>query len=141
MKIRNIFAISSKLQRKYLRLIVLSLLIPTLFVGGCLYYLVFTLVAEEIAIPEFIAFILFPVFKRVNIVLAIGIPAIFLLLYWWGLILSHRMAGPIERLKKELDRVLKGDYSHRISVRKHDELKPFVDDINKILEKLEEKKD
>jgi len=137
--VRNPFIITSKLQRMYLRLIVFSLLIPTLFVGGCLYYLVFTLVAEEIGIPEFIAMSLMPALERVNFFLMIGIPVIFLGIYWWGLVLSHRMAGPIERFKKELDVVLKGNYDKRIKVRKDDALKPFVDDINKLLEKVEGK--
>lgn len=139
MGMRNIFAITSQLQRKYLELIVFSLLVPTVFIGGCLYYLVFSLVAEEIAIPEFIAATLMPVFNRVNTVLAVGVPVIFILIYWWGLILSHRIAGPIERLKREIDRILAGDYRHRIRIRKKDELKPFVEDINRLLDKLEEK--
>jgi len=140
-KVRNILTISSRLQRRYLRLIVFSMLIPTVFVGGCLYYLVFSLVAEEMAIPEFVFQVLLPVFKRVNIFLMIGIPVIFLALYWWGLILSHRLAGPIDRFKKELDQVLKGDYKKRIRVRRNDALKPFADDINRLIEKLEGARD
>ena len=137
MKVRNIFRISSGLQRRYLRLIVFSLLVPTVFVGACLYYLVFTLVAEELAIPEFTLSVLLPALRSVNMILAIGIPIIFFGLYWWGLVLSHRLAGPIERFKKELDEVLAGDYKKRIRVRKNDTLKPLVEDINKLIDKVE----
>jgi len=137
MRMRNIFKVSSGLQRRYLRLIVFSLLVPTIFVGACLYYLVFTLVAEELAIPEFVLSVLMPALQRVNMILAVGIPIIFFGLYWWGLVLSHRMAGPIERFKKELDEVLAGNYKKRIKVRKNDTLKSFVDDINKLLDKVE----
>ncbi|MBL7069071.1 MAG: methyl-accepting chemotaxis protein [Candidatus Omnitrophica bacterium] len=137
MKARNIFTVSSRLQRRYLRLIVFSMLTPTLFVGGCLYYLVFSLIAQEMAIPEFVFQVLLPALKRVNIFLITGIPVIFLALYWWGLVLSHRLAGPIERFNKELDQILEGDYKKRIRVRKNDALRPFVDDINRLLDKLE----
>ena len=78
------------------------------------------------------------VFRRVNVILAIGIPVIFFILYWWGLVLSHRMAGPIERFKRELDQILAGDYKKRIRVRKDDELKGFADDINRLLDRMSE---
>ena len=133
---RKLFLSGSKLQHRYLRLIILSIMLPTFIVGGCLYYLIFSLLAKEIAIPEFIAQILFPVIKRVNLVLLFGLPAAFLILFWTGLVISHRLAGPVERLKKELDGIVAGDYSKRILLRKNDDLKPVADSINKILDKL-----
>lgn len=138
---RNIFLIKSELQRRYLRLIELSLLLPTLLVGGCLYYLVFTLIAEEIAIPEFIAIMLFPALRRINIILVIALPVVFVILWSWGMILSHRLAGPIDRLTKEMAQIAAGDYKRRIKIRKDDELKGIEDNINKILNKIEEKRD
>ncbi len=138
---RNIFRIESKVQRRYLRIIELSLLLPTVVVVGCLYYLVFTLIAEEIAIPEFIALILFPALRRINIILVIGLPVIFLLLFGWGMVLSHRLAGPIDRLNKELAQVAKGDYTKRLKVRREDEVKGIVDNINILIDKIEEGKD
>jgi signal transduction histidine kinase len=137
MKMRNIFSVTSKLQHRYLRLIELSLLLPTLLIGACFYYMVFTLIAEEIAIPEYVALMLFPALKRVNIILLIGVPIVFVLLWCWGLILSHRLAGPVERLTRELDEIVRGDYRKRLQVRKDDELKGVVGNINKLLEKIE----
>lgn len=136
---RNIFRVESKLQLRHLRLIELSLLIPTFLVVACLYYLVFSLLAEEIAIPEFIAITLFPALKRINMILLIGLPIIFVLLFGWGMMLSHRLAGPLDRLNRELDEIVKGDYKRRLNIRKDDELKGLADDINTILDKLEGK--
>jgi len=138
---RNIFSIKSKLQRRYLRLIELSLLVPTLMVVGCLYYLVFSLIAEQIAIPEFIALILFPALERINMILLVGLPLTFIFLFALGMVVSHRLAGPVDRLSKELNEIAKGDYKRRIRVRKDDELKNVADGINGILDKLGERKD
>ncbi len=139
---RNIFRIKSKLQRRYLRLIEASLLIPTIVIGGCFYYLVFFLIADEIAIPEFIAIILYPALERINMVLIIAMPILLALLWGLGMLMSHRMAGPIERLNSELDDIVKsGDYKRRIQVRKDDDLRQFVENIDKILAKLGERKD
>lgn len=131
---------NSATQRKYITLLIASMLIPLIFVGGCLYYLIFNLVAEQLGIPESIAYNLFPVIKKINLILAIGIPPLILLLILWGISLSHRFAGPIERLKKELDSIAKnGDYSKRLIVRKHDDVRPIADAINELLDKIEGK--
>jgi signal transduction histidine kinase len=137
---RNIFRIESKLQHRYLRLLEASLLLPTIIVAGCLYYLVFFLIADEIAIPEFIAVILYPALERINIVLIVAIPLLFAFLWGLGMVMSHRMAGPIDRLTRELDDIVKtGNFKRRIKVRKDDDLRQFVDNIDKLIAKVSEK--
>ncbi len=139
---RNIFCIKSRLQHRFLRLIEASLLLPTIIVGGCLYYLIFFLIADEIAIPEFISVILYPAIERINIILVITLPLVLIFLWLLGIIMSHRMAGPIDRLTRELDDIIKtGNYKRRIQVRKEDEMKPFVDNIDKLLIRISECKD
>ena len=129
-----------RVQLKYLVLLIVSMAIPLLFAVGCLYYLIFTLVAEQLGIPESIAYNLFPVVKKINAMLAIGLPPLFLLLIWWGTVLSHRFAGPLQRIEKELHKVThSGDYSHRIHLRKSDDVKPIADAINKLLDTLSRK--
>lgn len=132
---RKTFIIKSQLQRRYLRLIELSLIVPTFLIGGCFYYLVFTLLAEEIAIPEFVAIMLFPVLKKINIILLIALPIVFILLIGWGIILSHRLTGPIDRLNRELAEIAEGRHKRKIQVRKYDDLRSVVDNINKIIDK------
>lgn len=136
---KKIFA-NKRVQLKYLTLLIVSMIIPLLFSIGCIYYLIFTVMAEQLGIPESIAYNLFPVVKKVNTVLAIGLPPLFLLLIWWGTILSHRFAGPLQRLEKELHKIThSGDYSHRIHLRKSDDVKPLADAINRLLYSLHKK--
>lgn len=136
---KKIFA-NKRVQLKYLVLLIVSMVVPLLFAIGCLYYLIFTLVAEQLGIPESIAYNLFPVVKKINAILTIGLPPLFLLLIWWGTILSHRFAGPLQRLEKELHKIThSGDYSHRIHLRKSDDVKPIADAINKLLDSVHRK--
>lgn len=138
--IRSKFLTGSPIQLKYLYLLMASMVIPLLFVGGCLYYLIFNIMAEQLGIPESIAYNLFPVIKKINMILALGLPPIFLILILWGIIISHRFAGPLERLEKEIDKLSKSDdYSMRIKVRKYDDIKPIEKAINKLLDKVEGK--
>lgn len=120
-------------QAKYLIIVMLSIAIPTLFLAGCLYFLMFSLMAEQFGIPEGVYSMLMPVFYKINIVLLIGLPAVFLTFFWIGLAISHRFAGPIERLEGELDKVLSGDWARTVSVRQSDDLAGVVQRINRIL--------
>jgi signal transduction histidine kinase len=114
--------------------------VPLLFAIGCLYYLIFTVMAEQLGIPESIAYNLFPVVKKINAILAIGLPPLFLLLIWWGTVLSHRIAGPLQRIEKELNKITNNhDFSHRIHLRKSDDVKPIADAINKLLDSIHRK--
>jgi len=136
--IRTKYLTGSHIQIKYLSLLLISMVVPLVLVGYCLYYLIFTLMGEQIGIPEYIAYNLSPVVTKMNAMLLVGVPPLFLLLLLWGIILSHRFAGPLERLEKELKDVLEDEkYKHRIVLRKHDDIKPIADAINKLLDKLE----
>ena len=131
---------NKRVQLKYLVLLVISMAVPLLFAIGCLYYLILTLVAEQLGIPESIAYNLFPVVKKINAVLAVGLPPLFLLLIWWGTVLSHRFAGPLQRIEKELHKITHNhDFTHRIILRKNDDVKPVADAINKLLDSIHKK--
>ena len=138
--LRTRYFTGSHIQVRYLSLLLISMAIPLVLAGCCLYYLIFTLMAEQIGIPEYIASTLFPVVNKINSMLLMGIPPLILLLVAWGVVVSHRFAGPLERLEKEVKSVSKDHhYKHRIILRKNDDIKPIADAINKLLEKLDER--
>ena len=138
---RTRYLTGSHIQIKYLSLLLISMVVPLVLVGCCLYYLIFTLMGEQIGIPEYIAYHLSPVVGKINMMLLVGMPPLFLLLTLWGIVLSHRFAGPLERLEKELHEIAEGKHhKHRIALRKHDDIRPIADAINKLLAKHEEKK-
>ena len=128
--------IKNPLQLKYLTLIMISIIIPLALVGGCLYYLIFQIMAEQLALPEVIAQNLIPVLHKINLFLLIGLPPIVILLFIWGATLTHRMIGPLERLENDLLKISKGDYSVRLKLRKNDDLKPIAEVLNSIIVKL-----
>jgi len=113
------------------------MLIPTIFVGGCLYYLIFSVMAEQIALPDIIARDLLPVIQRINIVLVIGLPVVFVVLLMWAFALSYRFVGPLERLEEDLARIDEGDYSVRLQICKDHDLSPIAEIINDLVHQLE----
>jgi len=137
---RTRYLTGSHIQIKYLALLLISMVVPLVLVGSCLYYVIFTLMGEQIGIPEYIAYNLYPVVNKVNFMLLVGLPPLFLLIAAWGIVLSHRFAGPLERLERELKEISEGKrHKHRITLRKHDDIRPIADAINKLLAKHEER--
>jgi len=117
------------------------MILPTLFVGACLYYLIFTVLAEQIALPDVIARDLLPVIQRINIVLAIGLPVVFVVLLTWAVILSYKFVAPLERLEEDLSRIDEGDYSVRLQVNKDHDLSPIANIINDLVHQLDKGKE
>ena len=113
------------------------MIIPTVFVGGCLYYFIFTVMAEQLALPDIIASHLLPVIYQINFILLIGLPIVFGIMITWAIILSYRFVGPLERLEEDLEKIDEGDYSVRLQIRKDHDLSPIADVINDLVDKIQ----
>jgi signal transduction histidine kinase len=57
--------------------------------------------------------------------------------FWYGVRLSHRIAGPMVQIKRVLEQALKGEYEKRIQLRSNDFLHEIGDELNLLLEKLD----
>lgn len=57
----------------------------------------------------------------------------------YGLLISHRVAGPIPRLKRQLDNMMENQSVEFMTVRQYDYLQSFLKKINKVLLALSEK--
>ena len=135
--------LNRSLQSRYMLILLLSMVLPTVFVGSCLYYLIFSIMAERIAFPDIIARDLVPVIQSINYTLLIGLPFVFIALITWAAVLSFRFVAPLERLEEDIAKIDEGDYSVRIQMKKDHDLAPIASVINDLVHKLEfhERKD
>ncbi len=133
MKTRIPWLVKHPIQAKYLLIVILAMLPPTLLIGFCLYNLVFYLLANQLVFPEAIISNLVPVVNRVNLLLMFLLPAVCLFFLWLAIIMSHRFGGPIERLESDLDRILAGDLDHRIYTRQSDDWRGVANRINSLV--------
>lgn len=122
-------------QAHFMIVVLAAMLVPMFIVGGGLYYIVFRLLAEQIAFPEAIAANLSPVVHQVNVWLLVTLPLFLAGIAWAAVLMTHRFAGPIERLEKELDHVRHERHHGKIKVRHNDVLKGITERINSIIEK------
>ena len=136
---RKTVLLKNPAQAKLLLILLISILVPALFVGGALYSLIFKILSEQRASFESVGYNLYPIIMQTNLNIALGFIPLFLLLLTWGIILTHRLVGPLERLQREIDSMTKsGDFKARIGVRRRDYIKPLVDSINRLLCKFNE---
>lgn len=136
---RRRFVSKNPAQTKFLLILLISILVPAFFVGGALYSLIFKILSEQQTSLESIGYNLYPVIMKTNLGIAFGFVPLFLLLLTWGVILTHRFFGPLERLQREIDSITQsGNFKTRIGVRQHDYVKPLVESINKLLCKISE---
>ena len=133
---RTQYFMKGPLQKRYLIHSVLMMTIPTALVALCLYILIFYLVSEQLAVPQTIINTLQPVLIKVNNIVGIGLPIIFAILFGWAVMISHRFAGPMYRLERDLEKIAQGDHSLRIRFRKKDQLDDLAAKLNEVLDKL-----
>ena len=134
--IRSRWLMKHPIQAKYLLIVLLAMLAPTLLIGFCFYNLVFNLLAEQLVFPEAILGNLAPVIERVNNLLIFALPVVVLVVLFFALFISHRFAGPIERLESDLDQILAGNVHHKIRVRRKDDLGGVAKRINALLQTM-----
>ena len=131
------FFINEPAQIKILGMLLISIIVPVFFVGTYLYLLIFTIINNMPETPGFVAASIDPLLQKTNMtILLSGIP-IFLLILIWGIIFSHRLVGPMKRLQRNLDEMTKkGDSRSRLVVRKNDYIKPLIESVNRLLDKV-----
>jgi methyl-accepting chemotaxis protein len=130
--------IMPEIQFEYFKLIIASLCLPTLVIAGCAFYLV-SFVIVNIPLPPDFSTMIMPALRSVFLILLIGFFFITIFLLTWSLIASHRLAGPIYRLGRELDRIAEGNFSIRIRFRKKDRLQSLAESMNKVLDAFEQR--
>ncbi len=136
MAFRSKWFMRHPIQAKYLLLVLIAMLAPTLLIGYCFYTLLFQLMAKQLVFPEAIYANLVPVMERVNGLLLIALPVLAFVILWFALVISHRFAGPIERIESDLDQIIAGDLKHRIRLRAQDDLKGIADRINVLVKRM-----
>jgi methyl-accepting chemotaxis protein len=112
-----------------------QLLLVALLVGvvaGCVVLYLILNVAEEGPKTERVVIDLLPRFALESlVVLIIVLPAV-------SVFLSHRIAGPIYRVRDSIRRVVRGDLSFRVNLRRLDHFKNLARDFNGLMDYLEE---
>lgn len=77
--------------------------------------------------------------NRIMIYLIAFVIAIFFSLIIWGILITHRIAGPIFIISRYIDSITEGKIPETRPLRKKDELKEFFDKFNRMLSALKDR--
>jgi len=131
---RRLPFVKYSVQADYLKMVLMAMLLPTLISTACIYYIIWQTMAHELAIPELIAQALFPAFKQVNGIILIGLPIVCCIILFFAIRLSHQLAGPLYRIERELDDMVKThNFTKNIHIRPDDQVHSLVSKINRAL--------
>ena len=53
--------------------------------------------------------------------------------FFFGIVISHRMAGPVYRIRKMLDKMAQGDLSEQVRLRKKDDFNALAESLNGLI--------
>ncbi|MBL7196459.1 MAG: hypothetical protein ISS47_00010 [Candidatus Omnitrophica bacterium] len=132
---RNRF-FANKMHQEVFILIFCAALLPALIATISLFYLIFNITAEQLGIPEAIAYNLIPAARRVMTILFIATPLSILAILIFAHRITHRIIGPFDRIVKELAECIDSTEQEHINIRKNDKFRPLVDKINILLDRL-----
>ena len=128
---RKTILVKKKLQYRYMALIFASVLVAFLVVGLDLIWTVSRVVNEHPMIQPLLEdmFNMAPLF----VIKAVMYMVIVLVM---AAVVSHRMAGPIYKFEKSCAAVASGDLTHRVYLRKGDQLVELQDNFNRMMESV-----
>ena len=136
---RTQFIVKKSFQLRYIGLILAVMLFSSLIAGYTIYYNSWVFLGSKLA-NVYPQGMLVQIFKTVNLRLTINLVFVAIMCTGIGIIASHRIAGPLDRMTRFLKSVKEGDYSKRIKLRDKDELIDLANAINELVDKLESEK-
>ncbi len=131
---RKSVLVESKIQFKYMLLVFLAIVLTALTVGISNFYIIKSvnqLFPWSLELQTIISKLNQMMIGQVLVLIVIGVGI--------SMILSHKIAGPIYRFRKSMEIISQGNFSHRISLRKHDEMQDLAQLLNQVAAKFEQK--
>ena len=116
---RRKYFIDPGIQGEYVTIVLIASITAVLITGGTIYFSIWASILDKFSQPNTIAQ-LAPVFVTTNKILLARLLIAFGLLILLSIFASHRIAGPLYRVHKEVEKALGGDLSDDIHLRKHD---------------------
>jgi methyl-accepting chemotaxis protein len=134
---RKRYVIAARFQIKYILYILLFLYVGAAIAGYTVYFSTWTTLGEKLAGVYPRGRLMF-IFKQSNLILMVRLLLVSPIFIVIGVILSHRVAGPIYRIGKYIETLMLGDYSRGLALRKNDEFKPLAVKMTELCKKLKD---
>ncbi len=132
---RKRYMTKSVFQLKYTAIILLFIFLTVFLAGAMTYITLFPYLSEKLA-NVYPQSRLITILTYANVRLLYAVAILVPLAAWFGILLSHRIAGPWLRLENILLDIAEGNIAGEVKLRKGDELVSLADAINKVIAKF-----
>lgn len=136
---RSIFIINRPFQIKYSLLFAfVGVLVAILFCAHIFYFLneyLQVVIPDYADRPQVYDFIMSEK-RKILLYLAVIVSLLGCFLFFMGIVLTHKIAGPIMVIKRRMADVERGDFGAKVKLRKGDEFKDLADSFNNMLDSL-----
>lgn len=134
---RRRYFVAKRFQLKYVSLILLLMFLTAALCSYVVYYTSMLLMGEKLA-NVYPQGRLVHIMKIVNFRILLSLIFVSPLVVVIGIFLSHRIAGPINRMEKFLSGIAQGNLTGQLVLRRKDELIAIADGINYLVDNLRE---
>jgi methyl-accepting chemotaxis protein len=131
---RKIFIVNKKYQYRYLFIIISTMLISVASVYFTTFYVIWNKVIDEFFFVPEASKKLAEIFVQTSQLLVIPILLLAVIFTVVGIILSHKVAGPIFRVERVAQELSKGNLDIKVKFRKGDELHELADSLNEMID-------
>ncbi len=128
---RRIFIVKKKLQAKFIVLVMVFVFVAICLMGWDFYDTFGRNIVQDFMDPG-----LYELFRKVSFVLIAKLSLYMMAVVVVAALISNKLAGPIYRFEKSARIVAEGDLTHRIHLRRGDELVDLQDEFNAMIEAL-----
>lgn len=127
--------IARKFQIRYITLIMVLMFATVLITGYMVYVTTWTMFGEKLA-EVYPQGLLFDIAKKVNMVLLLRFVFLSPIVVLIGLVLSNRIAGPLYRINRFIQKISRGNYNNHLELRRGDELQDLSRMLNHLSSRL-----
>lgn len=132
---RKRYIVAPKFQFRYIGIILTLMFATAALCSYVVYYNSLVLMGEKLA-NVYPQGRLVAILKTVNVRVLVSVILVSPFVVILGIILSHRIAGPINRMERFLGNVASGDLTQKLTLRPKDELVPLANGINVLIDGL-----
>ncbi len=136
---RSHYIVEKNMQYRYVELILVHMLIFFLITVTIIYFSGWRQVIQKLS-NVYPQAMLVSILDTVYIRLWIGFIILLPIAFVSAILASHKIAGPLVRIRRALNQLTESDYNLFVKLRKGDDLQDVADQINKLAESLRKKK-
>ena len=133
------YIVEKNMQYRYVELILMHMLIFFLITVVIIYFSGWRQMVQKLS-NVYPQAMLVGILNMIYIKLWIGFIILLPIACVSAILASHKIAGPLVRIRRALDQLISNDYNLFVKLRKGDDLQDVADQINKLAESLRKKK-